>query len=209
MKVFFLSYFLCLQVEPAFLREKEFAFVPFVIQKAYEKSVRQLVVFIPCLYAFGFYASHVKPEPVACVFNIFFLHLYKILAAFFVFAEYIEYNFFAFLSFSQKLGWQIFYARDFARQYSYEKVVEQSHEQRLSAFAAKHSFKRPVAKQRGVSHRHDLARACSFVFSHNPPRGKKIENQKFDAKNIAPSPALECRKRLNHDLHHLMRIHGK
>jgi hypothetical protein len=88
----------------------------------------------------------------------------------------------------------------------FKKSVQQEQKQVFALLAGESLFKCGVQSKRCKLWMFVYAGiASSIAFTHNPPRGKKIENQKIDAKNIAPSPALESRKSLNHVSHSTQR----
>jgi hypothetical protein len=165
----FVGKLFCLQVEPTLFRKIKSAVIPFVIQNSNEKAAWQAVVFNPFVYAFGLYASEIKPDSASHGFKLDILHFQKVSVLFAVFAENVENHFLAFRSRPQKLGRDVSNALNWSRQNSGEKVIEQSHEQKLSVFS-KYLFESPINKQRRKLYGHKLGAAAlqrRLAFANN------------------------------------------
>jgi hypothetical protein len=177
LELLFIRKLLGLQIVPAFLGKIKFAAIPFVIQNADEKTARQTVVSRPGVNAFGLDAGYVKSYPVIPGFELGVLHFYEIFVPGTVFAKDVKDNFFAFGSRPQKFCGQVLDFLYLVRKNPCEKVIYDSHEQRLAARFPKHAFKSPVNKKRSKPHWLKFACNNSSFSGHNNLLGKSRKQE--------------------------------
>lgn len=137
-----------LQIHPAFLREKGFSVVSFVVQNPDEEAAGQVIALVSLVDVLGLDARDVKPQPVVCIFELGVLHFKEISAFGAVFAEDVKDDFFAVGSHTQKLGRNVSYSFYWLAQDPAEEVVEQSDEQWNSGRLSENYFESPVNEER-------------------------------------------------------------